>query len=404
MLRSMFTAISSLTLHQTYLDVVANNLANVNTIGYKSSRFSFQDQISQLINPGSAPVAGGLGGTNPTQVGLGAQLGAITTIFTQGSLQGTGRSMDVAVQGDGFFIYTDGSGQYYSRDGALNIDSDGYIVNVGTGMQIMGWTADATGAVDNTGPVGPIQVPLDSTLAQATTEMFMTGNLDSTSAAGSAGAFDTTVGVYDSLGNLQNVSVTFTRTGTNDWSWTANAPASGSGTATFDTDGQYTGGTGTITLPASGGAAATVFTFDLSNVTMLAMDTTVTSASQDGLAAGSLVGINTVGDTGEVYGVYSNGLQQRLGQLGLASFANPEGMFRVGQNLYQEWMNSGTPQIGTAGTGTRGILAAGFLEGSNVNMAQEFTNMILAQRGFQASSRVITTSDEMLQELVNLSR
>lgn len=409
MLRSMFTSIGALTLHQTYMDVVANNLANVNTHGFKGSRVTFLDQISEMVAAGAGPTQA-LGGINPTQVGLGVRLGGTTTNFTQGAMQSTGRVSDMAIQGDGFFIYANGNDRFYSRDGALEMDADGVLVNGATGMRILGWQAQtvsgSTGVIDTGLPLSQISIPVNSTLARATTNATLRGNLDSTQAIG--GAFTATVGVYDSLGVLHPVTVTYTHTAANTWTWAASAgsPAAGvgGGTATFNAQGQYVSGTGTITIPGSGGAAATTATLDMSNLTQLATGSDVALSNQDGLAAGSLTGFSVISNTGEIFGLYSNGLQERVGQIAMANFINPAGLEHAGQNLFRLGLNSGEAQVGTANTGGRGTVVSGYLEASNVDMAQEFTNMILAQRGFQASSRVITTSDEMLQELVNLKR
>lgn len=408
MLRSMFTSIGSLTLHQSYMDVVANNLANVNTPGFKGSRVTFMDQISQMMSVGAGPSAA-LGGINPTQIGLGVRMGAVTTGFTQGAMQSTGRVTDVALQGDGFFIYRQGAANLYSRDGALSIDSDGYLVNAATGMRIQGWQATTTSGsptVNTGGPIGDIRIPINSTLARATTTATLRGNLDSTTANG--GTFTSTLGVYDSLGVLQSVNVTFTRTGPGAWSWaaTSGSPAAnvGSGTVSFDSSGQFTGSSGSISIPGANGAATTNVTLDFAGFTQLATPSDAAVSNQDGVPAGSLTGFSVVTNTGEIFGVYSNGLQQLIGQVAIANFVNPSGLEHAGQNTFRIGLNSGTAQVGAAGTGGRGQVLNGYLEASNVDMAQEFTNMILAQRGFQASSRVITTSDEMLQELVNLKR
>jgi flagellar hook protein FlgE len=406
MLRSMFTAISALNLHQVYMDVVANNLANVNTTGYKSSRVSFQDQFSQTMWDGSAP-SDNLGGINPAQIGLGVRLGSISPNFNQGMLQSTGRNTDMAIQGDGFFIYNDAVTQFYSRDGSLELDAEGYLVNGATGQRIQGWMATVAGntaTVDTGAPIEGIELPLGTTLARKTGQTDLLGNLDAT--FDPADSYDVTVGVFDSLGVSHSVTVTFEHTDDNEWSWTASGTgvSGGSGTLTFDANGQYTGGTGDITIDASGGAEQTVFTLDLSQLTQLATDNDVSLSFQDGLPAGSFSTFFVTPATGEIYGVYSNGMQQLIGQLALASFVNPSGLTKVGQNMYQIGANSGEPGIGAAGTGGRGTVASGYLEGSNVDLGQEFTNMILAERGFQASSRVITTSDEMLLELVNIKR
>jgi flagellar hook protein FlgE len=412
MIRSMFTAISSLNLHQTYLDVIADNLANANTTGYKASRVVFQDQFAQIMSSGAAPSATS-GGINPTQIGLGVKLGYVTPTFTQGMMQSTGRSTDLAIQGNGFFIYANANEQLYSREGSLELDADGYLVNNSTGMRIQGWmVADGATAVDTNSPISDMMIQLDQTLARATSTINMGGNLDSGSANGTN--VDATFGIYDSLGSLHTVTIRFSRTGDNDWDWSMQDPdllgITGSGTVTFDDQGHFQTSTmGTpIHIPGSAGAQDIDLTstadINLDSLTQLAANNSVAISNQDGLEAGSVTDIYGAPNTGELYLVYSNGLKQLVGQLALASFTNPAGLLRAGQNNFKVGLNSGDPAIGSAGNGGRGYIASGYLEASNVDMAQEFTNMILAERGFQASSRVITTSDEILQELVNLKR
>jgi flagellar hook protein FlgE len=403
MLRSMFTAISSLTLHQSYMDIIADNLANANTPGYKSSSVSFQDELAQLLQAGTPPTQH-LGGVNPTQIGLGVRMGSVIKNFNQGTLQSTGRSLDLSIQGDGFFVYDDAKGRYYSRAGSLEMDADGVLVNSSTGHRIMGWAPDANDEIDTTGPLGYLSIPLDSNLAKATENVVLGGNMDATSASGSAGAYDISFGINDSLGALQSVTVTLTKTSDNNWDWAATSGATGSGTLVFDSEGQYVSGGGTLTAPAVDGATDTVFDVDMTGLTQLSSYNSASSVSQDGLEAGALSGFDVISNTGELWGLYSNGLQRRIGAMALSTFSNPSGLIRVGQGFYRTGLNSGDPDMGVASSGSRGTVMSGFLEASNVNMAQEFTNMILAQRGFQASSRVISTSDEMLQELVNLRR
>lgn len=404
MLRSMFTAIGSLNHHQTYLDVIANNLANANTTGYKSSRVLFKDQFSQLLNPGSGPTAN-LGGINPTQVGLGVQVASITPVFTQGTLQSTGRNLDLSVQGDGLFMYTEGAEIRYSRAGSLTMDSGGYLVSAATGQRIRGWQATAGNVDTNLAPT-EIQVITDRTVARATTTATFGGNLSSLLANGSP--VDTTLGIYDTLGALHPVTVRFTRTNDTTWNWSVTQPtgAAGAGTITFTNAGQYASSTVTTAVNVAGSAGATNVTptFDLTGLTMLASTSSISVSSQDGLPSGSVSDVNVSPNDGSIYLVYTNGMSERIAQLALARFSNPTGLIRSGNTSFKQGMNSGEPQIGVAGTGGRGTIAAGYLEASNVDMAQEFTSMILAQRGFQASSRVITTSDEVLQELVNLKR
>ncbi len=426
MLRSMFTAISSLVLHQNYLDVVANNLANSNTIGFKSNRVMFQDQFYQMMNPGSGPSAT-QGGTNPTQIGLGLQMGNISTVFTQGMLQSTGRNMDLAIQGDGFFVYGKADGRRYSREGSLTLDSTGFLVNSSSGQRIQGWSSPS-GVIDSTLPPDDIQIQQNSMMARATGKASMAGNLSSNAPVAPAADSSTTatVGVYDSLGNLTTATVRYTHTAhtaTND-TWTMDvidptktppvalpgASVTG-GAMVFDVNGQYvpasSSATTSVTLPPSAGTAngqPVTFGMDLSKITQLATDSNVSLQSQDGLPSGSVSDVFITPKDGGIFLVYSNGMRRQVGQLAMASFTNPSGLMRDGHSSFQQGINSGEAQIGAAGSGGRGVFAAGYLEASNVDMAQEFTNMILAQRGFQASSKVITTSDEIMQELVNLKR
>ncbi len=419
MIRSMYSAITALGLHQTYMDVVANNLANVNTTAYKTSRVDFKTQISQLQSAGNAPTAAtatpALGGRNAVQVGLGTQLGAITKVMTQGALRSTGRVTDLAVQGDGFFVLDDGTqGHAYTRDGAIDVGQDGKLTQINTGLHLLGWQVNpTTGLIDTTGSLTAITVPTNSSLARATANLTMNGNLRATTAV--AGTVTSTLAVLDSLGTSHNITLTFTRNAGMAWGLTASETdpditalaLGGDTTANFLATGQWDTANTATTLTLTMGNGATTpqaVTVDLSKLTMLDEASTAAQASQDGLAAGTLTGLSVVSDTGRVVGLYSNGMTRDIGQVAMASFANPNGLLSAGQNLYRPWLNSGDPQIGTPGSGARGAITSGYLEGSNVDLAQEFTNMITAQRGFQANSRVITTSDEMLQELISMKR
>ena len=419
MIRSMFTAISSLNLHQKYLDVVSNNLANANTKGFKASRVMFQDQFAQTLGLGSAP-ATTIGGTNPTQIGLGVGMGYVSANFEQGTLESTGRNLDLGIEGDGFFVYGQDQGRRYSREGSMGLDAEGFLVNASSGLRTQGWVADATGAVDANAPVEDIQIDTNQSLAKATENVFLGGNLSATTDG--AGTATVTMGVYDSLGTLQQAAVQFTRGGvagapTNVWTWqvmdTSVVPpvaGVGTGTVTFDANGQIDAAnpptTGTAaTIPGSAGSTTPIpVTFDFASMTQLTAATSATVTSQDGLAAGSVTDVYVSPNDGAISLVYSNGLIEQVGQVALARFTNSAGLVQGEGTTFLEGLNSGDAEIGAAGTGGRGSIASSHLEASNVDMAQEFTNMILAQRGFQASSRVITTSDEILQELVNLKR
>jgi flagellar hook protein FlgE len=424
MIRSMFTAISSLGLHQKFLDVVSNNLANANTTGYKASRVLFQDQFAQTLSAGSAP-SDTLGGVNPTQIGLGVGLGFVSANFSQGTLQSTGRNLDVGVQGDGFFIYGQDANRRYSREGSLGLDAEAYLVNSATGLRVQGWLADATGQIDANLPVDDLQIAMDKTLARATQNVILGGNLSAETATDGTGTVSVSMGVYDSLGALQTGSLQFTRSSADPlvWDWAVVDPATGlpdpafgtgAGTITFDANGQLDAAidpnpviTTPVQIPGSEGSAnggQIDLTLDMSDLTMLTTATSATVTSQDGLGAGAATDLNISPNDGVISLLYANGLVEKVGQLALARFTNPSGLVRAEDTSFITGLNSGEPQIGAAATGGRGNIASGYLESSNVDMAQEFTNMILAQRGFQASSRVITTSDEILQELVNLKR
>lgn len=412
MLRSMFSAISGLRNHQVYLDVLGNNIANVNTTGFRSSRVTFQDILSQTVR-GASPAQGGRGAINPAQVGLGTVLAGIDTMQTQGNLQATGRLTDLAIQGDGFFILNDGAGNYYTRDGSFDLSTDGRLVSPSTGYLVQGWQADATGAINTSAPTTAITIPIGAGMTgQVTTEAVVRGNLDA-SVTDTTIPFRTTVSVYDSLGVRHEVTLTFYKTATaNRWTWTPSttetgvtvAPAAASNidfTAAGEYDPANPAATLTITL-TNGATSPMTVDLDMSELTQFSA-TTELNTTQDGVGPGSLVTF-TIGASGEVVAVYSNGQTEQIAQLALASFANPAGLSKIGNNMFSVSASSGDPQLGAPQSGGRGMVNAGFLEMSNVDLAQQFTNMIIAQRGFQANSRVITTSDEMLQELVNLKR
>ena len=411
MLRSMISASSALRFHQTFMDVVANNIANVNTVGFKSSRITFQEMMNQVISSGVGPdPAANRGGINPIQIGLGMMLGGVQTQFLQGGLQATGRNSDLAIQGEGFFIYQGPNQQYYSRDGTLDISTDGKLVNPNTGMYILGWQA-VNGSVDPSGPLTPITIALGSGVtAQQTENVTFGGNLNSSADTGEATSV--TFEIYDSMGTSHYITLTFEKQAANTWSVTAstNDPDV---TITnpsltdieFDAQGQVTaGGTQTMQIQLANGADTPQdINLNLSGLTQLADLSEVRAISQDGNAAGALIGFD-VAASGMVMGVYSNGLRQAVGQIALATFRNPAGLIKIGQNLFAESANTGDRVVGVAGTGERGQINAGYLEMSNVDLATQFTDMIRAQRGFQANSRVITASDQMLTELVNIVR
>jgi flagellar hook protein FlgE len=490
MMRSLFSAISGLRNHMTYMDVIGNNIANVNTIAFKSSRVNFQEVLVQTLRGASSP-QDDLGGANPLQIGLGMKIGSIDVLQTQGSLQTTGKLTDFAIQGDGFFVLSDGQKNVYTRDGSFDVAVNGDLVSPVTGWKVQGWSVAPGGTIDTLSPVSTINIPFGSAMAaNATSTMRLAGNLNASAPFGSA--TNTTVNVYDSLGNLHSVKMAFTHTAAGEWTVTdalsvtatlagggtgslasisgqpadlrpgtyavtttasgdisyvftptggpAEAAVSGTITAggtnttlipglTLTANGALTNGTHTITVgggtaidfgtdgayvtsnpaislnltPGGGAESPQNVAINLAEVTSFAGEGTVNTESQDGFAAGSLVTFS-VSASGEITGIFSNGSNHVIGQVALATFTNPGGLSRGGDNMMEATSNSGEARIGAANTEGRGTVSSGVLEGSNVDLAQQFTNVIIAQRGFQASSRVITASDEMLNELVNIRR
>ncbi|WP_435299654.1 flagellar hook protein FlgE [Timonella sp. A28] len=398
MLRSLFSGISGMRAHQTMLDVTGNNIANVNTTGFKSSQTQFTDTLSQMLTATGAP-AQGTGGTNPAQVGLGVQVSAITTNFTTGARQTTGRATDMMISGDGFFVVQNNGQQYYTRAGAFDFDANGNLVSA-DGSFVMGWAAE-TGVVNTNGVISPLQLPTTTLSgARQTTTMGFDGNMPADAEAGTV--LNRDVEVYDNLGNARIVTLTFTKTtaaggGVQQWDVSVVDPNSGAPTTStmeFDANGALTSG-GTFNVNG--------IDIDLTEVTGYAAMNTLATAQRDGQQAGSLKSFSISND-GTIMGAFSNGVKEQIGRIALANFDNPSGLEKQGGSMFSASANSGDPQVGIAGEGGRGALVGGALEMSNVDLSQEFTNLIVAQRGFQANSRIITTSDEVLQELVNLKR
>ena len=405
MMRSMFAGVSGLRNHQTRMDVIGNNIANVNTVGFKSSRVTFRQLFSQTLRGASRPGTA-RGGTNPIQIGLGSTLGSISPVFTQGNVQITGNDTDLALNGNGFFILDDGGVRVYTRAGAFGLDAEGYLVDRATGMRVQGWMATAGTLPPLTAQnLTDIQVRLGQSMpARATTNVVLVDNLDAATSGSSPIALD----LFDSLGNPQSMVLTFAKTGANSWSWTSSwiDPSTGSpysGTLTFNPDGTINSRT-TVNLTFNPpGANQMDVTLDFSGVTQFAAPTSIKMLSQNGYPSGVLDSF-TIDATGVITGSYSNGISLDIARVAVAGFANPAGLLDRGGGFFIESNNSGAANIGAAGTNGLGELVPGALEMSNVDLAQEFTDMIVTQRGFQANARVITTSDEILQELVNLRR
>ncbi len=408
MLRSMNSAIAGLRAHQTKLDVTGNNIANVNTVGYKSSTTVFEDTLSQVVRNGSAPTAQA-GGTNPAQIGLGVKVAGITTNFEQGAAQNTGRSTDFMISGDGFFVTQAGNEQLYTRAGSFSYDAAGNLVTP-DGALLQGWMA-TDGVVDANAPIRTLTVPFGDVMQPTETDNgAVVGNLSSAAATNTG--VQTQMTMYDALGKAHQISLSFTKTGDNAWSVVArdenNAVlASTAGPLAFDpVTGTLPPASRTFQITPDASMAGSwpgQITIDLADLRQFGGPSGLTPARVDGNAMGSLQSIALSGD-GTVMGVYSNNLREPIGKLALATFANPGGLAKAGNSSFRVGDNSGQPAIGEPGGGGRGTLIAGALEMSNVDLAEEFTGLIVAQRGFQANSRVISSSDEVLQDLVNLKR
>ena len=395
MMRSMFSGVSGLRSHQTMMDVVGNNVANVNTPGYKASQVTFQETLSQTVR-GAAPGSGVVGGTNPIQIGPGTQVATVDGIFTHGAVPTTGRNTDLMIQGEGYCIVQRGEERFYTRAGSFGFDREGNLVN-SNGLKVMGWMPDADGNVNTTGALSPISVPLGQVYEpKQTEEMTIRGNLSP-----DADEIHTSVRVYDQLGNSHEIALRFTN---NSGSWSVEArvgddgPWQSVGDIEFDADGRVT--SESLTIPDS--VVGFEIGLDPSSLSQFG-GTSNLEATSDGHAMGVLQDVS-VGADGTVTAHFSNGLTRTMAIIATATFANPGGLSRVGESTCAASPNSGAAVIGQPGSGDRGSLTPGALEMSNVDLAREFTNLIIAQRGFQANSRVITASDEMLADLVNIRR
>jgi flagellar hook protein FlgE len=413
----MLAGVASIKAQQTRMNVIGNNLANVNTTAYKSTRITFQDMIAQTIRGASRPSTA-LGGTNPIQYGLGVLVAGTDVNNEQGSLNSTNRPTDLAIQGSGFLMVSNSAGISYTRDGAFDLDATGDIVHRATGQRLLGWSSDqATGTVDTNDPITPtsyLRIPIGArTAVQTTTDVDWAGNLDSRSfAAAGTATTSSVVRVFDSLGTEHELTLTLTESATpNEWTWgitgANGTTVAGGGTLVFDpTNGTLSSGSpGTITVtpPLATGIPAFPIDLDFSSLSQLASEMQIQASNQNGFAPGSLSAFS-IGADGMITGLYTNGLTRPLGMIGMAIFPNANGLERVGSNLWRNTDNSGIPAIGAPRTGGRGTLSSGFLEQSNVDIGAEFTDLIITQRGFQANTKVVTTVDEMLQDLINMKR
>lgn len=460
-MRSMYSAVSGLRIHQGKMDTIGNNIANVNTVGFKKGQVSFQEVFSQVIRGASGPT-GGKGGTNPQQIGMGVALGSINTVHTIGPGQRTDNPTDMMIDGEGFFVISDDpnlNNRYFTRAGNFSLDRDGNLVTA-DGYKVLGYSADPDGNILS--DVSNIRINMSATKSPtATDKIIFEGNLNSnteimTDATKKGHLIDTEI--QDSLGNSYKVTFELKKTengtegvGNHKWDLSVRRitdQATGNYREEFDTDliennllqleFDLTGKLVTVgndpneiaevklnlsdlsfnkniegdDLAADLSASGTfkeITIFDPNdlnstrNLFQYANEMDVKPYSQNGNTSGTLEGFS-IGPSGIVEGVFTNGERKALGRLMLAKFDNPMGLQKLGNNFFVDTRNSGEPQFGGAGVSGYGAINSGNLEMSNVDISLEFTEMITTQRGFQANSRIITTSDEMLQELVNMKR
>lgn len=444
MLRSMFSGVSGLRSHQTKMDVIGNNIANINTVGFKASRVTFQEVYNQTLKAASASTsATGRGGTNAHSVGLGVSVASIDVFHTQGGAQRTDKATDLSLDGDGFFILSDGAKNYYTRAGNFDEDPYGYLV-AANGLKVQGWTTrDSDGNIVTTGSTREINLANLSMSPHASSMIRFEGNLNSR--LPDDGMVEYTTSVFDNLGEEHSIKLIFSRvtrevTGPdgdpvievvpNQWDLVIE-PASedsrittrplydtkvggarpiefdGNGRLVYPLDGitipliEFNNGSNPIIRVDDVGGLTIIF--DPEKMTQNDSESTFKIAEADGYEYGTLNNI-TIDSMGRVIGIYSNGMSRIDAILAISRFNNPAGLLKLGDNLFEISANSGDPIVGQAGIDGRALINPGALEMSNVDLAGEFTDMIITQRGFQANSRIITTSDEILQELVNLKR
>jgi flagellar hook protein FlgE len=432
MLQALLSSVSGIKAQQSKMNAIGNNLANVNTTAFKGTRVNFADMMSQTTRGASSPTTS-RGGIDAKQYGLGVYVASTDIVAEQGSLNQTNRASDLAVSGNGFFVVSDATQNTFTRDGGFEIDSTGVLVQRSSGLRVMGWQADVNGVVDPTVailPTSQINIPVGNmAIVQTTTRANFAGNLD-------AGALptanvDTQIRVYDSLGGAHDLTMRATGIvtppaapapvgATSSWDWSiwegpagvgvpiATNATGGNERLYFDATGKPVTGLAagifnTVTVPASGAAAA--FTVDLNTapLTQLKGTSQLNAIDQNGFPSGTLQSY-TISKDGVITGLFSNGMTRSLAQIATADFSNVQGLERIGENGFRNTANSGIPMIGAPSTGSRGSVNTGFLEASNVDIGNEFTDLIITQRGFQANTKVVTTVDEMLQELLNMKR
>ena len=415
MLSSLYSGVSGISAAGYTMSVLGNNIANSNTVGFKGGYTSFADILSQSL--------GGAGGGN--QIGRGVNLADVGTLFTQGSFENTSNGTDLAIEGAGFFMVADDTGTFYTRAGQFIMDDEGYLVNPG-GYRLQGYSADDSGNLLTT--VGDLNVAQISSAPLQTSSFRAVANLNGSVAVGDPGSsFSTTITIYDSIGSAIPLTINFSKTNidlVNDittWDYTASIPPSmgqitagtESGSLEFDSSGQLINVASDIQIgiePSTGGADFTIDWDIYDAIDGITTDLTGYSSAndtyglfQDGYASGTVESV-AIEQDGQIVGLFTNGQTRTIGQVVVADFVSPWGLTKMGKSLFAESMSSGQPTIGVAGTGGRGSIASNALEMSNVDMASEFVRMITTQRAYQANARVISTSDELLAELMMIKR
>lgn|SRR5579872_2928493 len=408
------TALSALSADSTAIDIVGNNMANLNTVGYKSDDVQFSDLISQQLG----------GASSNFSIGLGVGPAQDVKQFTQGSISQTNGPLDAAISGDGFFVVQDNTGQQlYTRAGNFTLAKDGSLLTA-NGDHVQGWNANGAN-LNLSAPIGNVMLPVNGVVpAVATANLSLTANLNASAVVGAPNAtFSAPVQVVDSQGATHILTFSFTKTGSNAWGYTVNIPATdlgsggntqvATGTLSFDSNGNLTSpATGSpVSLKVTGladGAADLNMNWNFYNgtqglLTQFAQSSGVSGLTQDGLEAGQITKV-AMGENGAIIASYSNGQQSAVAQIALAAIQNPSTMISVGNNNLRTTIATAAPAIGTANSGGRGKIVGGSLESSTVDIAQQFTNLMAFQRSYEAASKVITTTDQMLQTLISIKQ
>ena len=422
MFTSFSTALSALSAESTAIDVVGNNLANLNTPGFKTSQVCFRDLVTESLGAG----------LGETQVGFGTGRPLTVRQFSQGAIQISGGLLDGAIQGDGFFVVQESSGEtFYTRAGNFQADTSGNLLT-DTGARVQGWTTidPATGQVDTNGPIGNIVVPVGSLKPPVATTSFSADlNLNSNAAADATSDFNTYIKVYDSLGAAHVLTLSFQKTGANSWSYQVNIPgeeisggtagqtypiSGASGALTFDSNGQLTspavGSPIVFSIPGlSDGAADMNLAWNpftsagAGRITQFGQPSSPSASAQNGSPAAQMAHVG-LADQGLILAEYTDGTQVVVGQVALASIRNPATLIAAGDNLFRPSALTANPSIGVPATGGRGTIQGGATEASTVDIATEFTNLIVYQRAYEANAHVVTTADTLSQDTINLIR